>query len=197
LLATEETRKAVVTSLVSEVAGAYFNLLELDMELEIAKRTLAAREDSLELIRIREQGGVATLLEVRQGEQLVYTAAQAIPYREQLIEQTENQISLLLGKNPGAPPRGRPLTEQEHPPAVPPGLPSTLLERQPGHPGRRTGFGCRQRYHWRGQGGVFPADHLDELCGRPKQSTGRPVGSVQPHLELYPQITQPIFMAGD
>src|SRR5262249_58746089 len=83
------------------------------------------------LIRTRRQGGGATLLELRQGEQLVYTAQQAIPNIEQFIEVTENQISLLLGRSPGAITRGRSLTEQEHPPAVPPGLPSSVLERRP------------------------------------------------------------------
>ena len=131
LLASEENRKAVITTLVSDVASAYFNLIELDSELEIARRTLTSRVGSLELIRIRRQGGVATLLELRQGEQLVYTAELAIPNIEQLIETTENQISLLLGRSPGAITRGRSLTDQEQPPAVPPGLPSSLLERRP------------------------------------------------------------------
>jgi len=120
LLAVEENRKAVVTTLVSEVAGAYFNLLELDMELSIARRTLASREESLKLIRNREEFGLAALLEVRQGEQLVQAAEQTIPAIEQLIEQTENQISLLVGRSPGPISRGRALTEQEQPPAVPP-----------------------------------------------------------------------------
>ena len=90
----------MITTLVSDVASAYFNLLELDMELAIARRTLQLREDSLTIIRNRERGGLGTLLEVRQGEQLVHAAAQVIPDVEQLIEQTENQISLLLGGSP-------------------------------------------------------------------------------------------------
>src|SRR5262249_4805538 len=130
LLATEESRKAVVTTLVSDVAGAYFNLLELDMELSIARRTLNTREDSLQLIRSRARSGIATVLEVRQGEQLVHAARQAIPNIEQLIEQTENRINLLLGGSPGAIARGLPLTEQQQPPSVPPGLPSALLDRR-------------------------------------------------------------------
>src|SRR5499426_3732151 len=131
LLATEEDRKAVVTTIVGDVSAAYFNLLELDTELEIARETLATRKESLNLIRTRQQGGVATLLDVRQAEQLVYTAAQTIPDIERLIEQTENQISLLLAKNPGAVVRGLRLTEQVQPPEVPTGLPSSLLERRP------------------------------------------------------------------
>jgi len=83
------------------VASTYFSLLELDTELGISKRTLATREESLRLIRVRQQGGVATMLDVRQAEQLVYTAAATIPDIERLIEQTENQISLLIGKYPG------------------------------------------------------------------------------------------------
>src|SRR4030095_12922418 len=131
LLASDENRKTVVTTLVSDVASSYFNLLELDMELAIAERTLTTREESLELIRNREQSGLATLLEVRQGEQLVHTAEQVIPNVEQHIEQTENQISLLLARSPGPITRGLLLTEQEQPPSVPSGLPSALLERRP------------------------------------------------------------------
>src|SRR5262249_38452766 len=131
LLASEENRKAVITTLVADVASAYFDLLELDMELEIARRTLATREQSLELIRTQQQGGVATTLDVRQAEQLVYTAAVAIPQTLLQIEQPENQIRLLLGENPAAVVRAHPLIEQKHPPAVPAGLPSSLLERRP------------------------------------------------------------------
>src|SRR5262245_10640492 len=129
LLAAEENRKAVVTTLVGDVASAYFNLLELDTELAIARRTLATREESLKLITNRGHHGLATQLEVRQGEQLVHTAERAIPSIEQLIQQTENQISLLTGQSPAAITRGRSLTEQEQPPSVPPGLPSALLAR--------------------------------------------------------------------
>ena len=132
LLNAEENRKAVVTTLVSDVATNYFDLLQLDYELEISKQTLDTRRESLKLTQERQTGGVATLLDLRQAEQLVSSAAQTIPTLEQQIEQTENQISLLLGKNPGSVVRGRPLAiQQEMPPQVPAGLPSTLLERRP------------------------------------------------------------------
>src|SRR5713101_6243038 len=131
LLGAEENRKAVMTALVSEVAAAYFNLRELDYQLEISQRTLATRQESLELLKNRQGGGVATLLDLRQGEQLVYTAAATIPTLQQEIEQTENQISLLLGNPPGEVMRGLSLTEQVPPPDVPAGLPSALLERRP------------------------------------------------------------------
>jgi multidrug efflux system outer membrane protein len=96
---------------VSDVATTYFSLRELDDELEISKHTLTTRQESLDLIKNRQSGGVATLLDLRQGEQLVYTASETIPTLEQHIEQTENQISLLLGKNPGEVIRGRSLTD--------------------------------------------------------------------------------------
>lgn len=131
LLATEETRKAVMTTIVSDVATSYFDLRELDFELEIAKRTLASREESLRIIRLRQQRGVSNMLEVRQAEELVYNATEVIPAIEQAIQQQENFISLLTGKNPQPITRGQELTAQQTPPAVPAGLPSDLIERRP------------------------------------------------------------------
>src|ERR1044071_863361 len=101
LLNSEENRKAVVSSLVADVAANYFQLLQLDHELEISRRTLETRRESLRLVRDRRSGGVATLLDLRQAEELVSSAAQNIPVLQQQIEQTENRISLLLGRNPG------------------------------------------------------------------------------------------------
>jgi multidrug efflux system outer membrane protein len=131
LLATEEARRAVLTTLISDVATAYFGLRELDFELDISRRTLASREESLRLIRLRQQRGVATMLEVRQAEELVYDAGEVIPALEQGITQTENFLSYLTGKNPGAIARGLSLTEYQVPPTVPAGLPSDLIERRP------------------------------------------------------------------
>jgi len=131
LLNAEENRKAVVTTLVSDVATDYFNLLQLDYELEISKRTLNSRQGSLQLTQTLEQHGINSLLDVRQSEQLVYTAATEIPDLERQIAQQENAISILLGNNPGDVPRGLKLTEQPHAPEVPVGLPSSLLSRRP------------------------------------------------------------------
>jgi outer membrane protein, multidrug efflux system len=131
LLASEEAWRFVTTTLVSDVATAYFQLRELDLELEISQRTLASRRNSLRLVQLRQQGGVAAMIDVRQAEVLVYTAAQTVPDVERRIEQTENLISVLLGRNPDAVPRGRPLIQQLALPALPTGLPSTLLQRRP------------------------------------------------------------------
>ena len=131
LLSAEANRKTVVTTLVSDVATNYLTLRELDYELEISRRTLETRQQSLDLTKSRQSGGVGTLLDLRQAEQLVDTAAQTIPGIQQGIEQTENQIHLLLGEPPGTISRGQSLAAQELPPDVPPGLTSTLLERRP------------------------------------------------------------------
>ncbi|MGB7465874.1 MAG: efflux transporter outer membrane subunit [Candidatus Acidiferrum sp.] len=131
LLATEWARKEVIDTLVSDVAAAYFQLRELDLELEISRRTLASRKNSLQLTQTLANGGATSMLDVRQAEQLVFTAAETIPDLERQIEQQENFISTLLGNNPGPIARGTKLTEQPHPPQIPAGLPSSLLERLP------------------------------------------------------------------
>jgi multidrug efflux system outer membrane protein len=131
LLANQWAQEAVVSTLVSDVATAYFQLRSLDLQLEISRRTLASRQDSLQLTQTLANGGATSLLDVRQAEQLVDTAAETIPDLERRIEQQENFISTLLGNNPGPIARGMKLTDQPHAPDVPAGLPSTLLERRP------------------------------------------------------------------
>src|SRR5262249_6145282 len=131
LLATEAARQEVVVTLVANVAAAYFELRALDLQLEISRRTLDSRKESQRLTKILVDHGSTTLLDLRQAEQLVFTASAEIPALEQQIAQQENFISILLGKNPGDIPRGKKLTEQAHAPEVPPGLTSELLERRP------------------------------------------------------------------
>jgi multidrug efflux system outer membrane protein len=120
-----------MTTLVSQVSSAYFGLRALDLELDISRRTLASRQESLQLAQAREQGGVTSLLDVRQAEQLVYGATGEIATLEREIEQQENFLSVLVGGRPGSIVRGRALTEQPHELEVPAGLPSALLERRP------------------------------------------------------------------
>jgi len=131
LLASKSARQEVMVTLVAAVAGAYFQLRALDLQLEISTRTLASRRESLRLTSLLADRGSTSLLDVRQAEQLVFTAGAEIPSLEQQIEQQENLISVLLGQNPSEVSRGQKLTEQAHPPEVPAGLPSSLLERRP------------------------------------------------------------------
>lgn len=130
-LSTEEGRRGVMLSVVSQVAQAYFQLRELDERLEIARRTTDAFQGTYDLFNRQQSGGVASGLEVARAEAALGTAAAAIPDLERQIVAQENLLSFLLGRNPGPIPRGASLTEQAIPERVPPGLPSALLERRP------------------------------------------------------------------
>jgi outer membrane protein, multidrug efflux system len=196
LLAAEENRKAVVTTLVSDVTTAYFSLIELDMELEIARRTLTTREESLRLIRLRHQGGVATMLDVRQAEQLVYAAAQIIPDIERLIEQTENQISLLVGRNPAPVTRGRALIDQEQPPSVPPGLPSSLLERRPDIRAAEENLAAATAIIGVARAAYFPQISLTGFMGFQSSQLSNLFNNSGTYWNFIPQVSQPIFMGG-
>jgi multidrug efflux system outer membrane protein len=130
-LATEEARRGVITTLVADVSENYLALRGLDLELEIARRTREVANDNLRLTEARRTSGVASALDVRQAEQLLFTATGQIASIEREIALSENALSLLLGHAPGDIPRGRPLEALQAPPAVPAGLPSALLERRP------------------------------------------------------------------
>jgi outer membrane protein, multidrug efflux system len=140
LLGTEDAQQTVVLTLVSDVASDYFLLLNLDLQLQIAKETVGTQEDSVKLTQMRLAHGVATRLDVLQARQVLDTANAQIPDLERQIGQTEDAISILLGNYPQSVPRGKVLgTESPEgwvwsevlSPELPPGLPSSLLERRP------------------------------------------------------------------
>ena len=131
LLGREEGRRAVILQLVGGVAEAYFDLLQFDMQLDIARRTLKSWEESVRIAQARLRQGVISKLDADQFEaERANAAARAAEFERQMV-QKENQLSVLLGRMPHQIPRGRSLTEQVLPPAVPPGLPSDLLQRRP------------------------------------------------------------------
>jgi multidrug efflux system outer membrane protein len=195
LASTEEDRKTVATVVVSDVATNYFNLLDLDMELDIAKRTLEARQESLRIIKARQQGGLATMLEVRQGEQLVYEASQTIPDTERLVEQTENQINLLLGNNPGPIARAS-LSQQKELPAIPAGLPSSLLERRPDIRSAEQLLISEYALVAAAKAAYFPTISLTGAFGFQSNSLSNLFSGPSSAWSFIPQITQPIFTAG-
>jgi outer membrane protein, multidrug efflux system len=131
MLGSEWGRRAVSTTLVSEVATSYFQLRALDRQLEIAQRTLASRQESLRLTQIRDKGGAGSLVDVWQAEQLVDGARGEITRLTLTVTEEENAISVLIGQNPGPVARGLALGEQPHAPELPAGLPSALIERRP------------------------------------------------------------------
>lgn len=131
LLAADWARQEVNSTLVANVAAGYFQLRELDLELDISKKALASRNESLDLTKTLEEHGINSILDVRQAEQLVYTASADIADLDRRIAQQEDALSILVGSNPGAITRGKELIDQPHAPVVPAGLPSALLERRP------------------------------------------------------------------
>jgi len=130
-LSTEEARRGVLISAVSEVAQAYFGLRELDERLAIARRTTDAFQGTYDLFNRQLSGGITSQLEVSRAEAALRTAAATIPDLERQIVAQENLICFLVGRNPGPILRAAGLTEQALPPEVPAGLPSALLERRP------------------------------------------------------------------
>ena len=131
LLATEDARQTVILTLVSDLASDYFTLLQLDLQLQITHETFKTQTDSVNLTKLRLDRGVATKLDVLQAQQVLDTANAQIPDLERQIAQEEDAISILLGDYPRDVARGLPLVEQALPPEVPPGLPSTIIERRP------------------------------------------------------------------
>jgi multidrug efflux system outer membrane protein len=131
LRATEWAQQTTYSSLVESVATDYYELRTLDAELDLTRQTIKARQDSLKLTQTLEQGGNTSLVDVRQAEQLLYTAQSQVPDLERQIEQMENNLSLLLGRSPGPIPRGQSIADLNHPVDIPVGLPSDLLERRP------------------------------------------------------------------
>jgi multidrug efflux system outer membrane protein len=196
LLNAEDNRKAAVSVLVSEVAADYFQLRELDYELEISESTLDNRRESLQLVRQRQSGGIATLLDLRQAEQLVDSAAASIPPLQQQIEQTENRIALLLGENPKTIARGRSLIEQALPPEVPAGLPSTLLERRPDIRAAEQALIAANANIGVAKAAYFPQISLSGVLGGQSSTLGNLFTGPNRAWTFVPQITQPIFDGG-
>ena len=196
LAATREAHHAVLTTIISDVATSYFNLRELDFELEVARRTLQSRQESLRIIKLRQARGVSTMLEVRQAEELVYSASEVIPALEQSIEQQENFISYLTGKNPNAIPRGQSLTEQMMPPAVPAGLPSDLIERRPDIRAAEQQLIAADARIAVAKKAFFPRISLTGFLGFESAQLTSLFSGSRSVWGFLPQITQPIFTGG-
>jgi outer membrane protein, multidrug efflux system len=131
LLATEYARNLVETTLISSVASAYFQLRQLDSQLDFSTETVTSDQDSLRINTINYKGGEYAITDVYQAKLLVEQAEAEVITLKQAIEQTENQLSILLGRNPGPIARGLNLIDEPHLDEVPVGLPSAILERRP------------------------------------------------------------------
>jgi outer membrane protein, multidrug efflux system len=196
LLANEWAQKEVTSTLVADLATAYFQLRELDLELEISKRTFASRSDSLHLTTTLEEHGIDSLLDVRQSEQLVYTAATEIPDFERQIALQENAISILLGKKPGNIPRGLRLTEEPHSPEVPAGLPSSLLERRPDIREAEQSLIAANAQIGVARAAYFPQISLTGTAGYESPALSNLFTGPAGIWNLAASVTQPIFEGG-
>lgn len=196
LKAAEEDRYFVLATVVSTVAIAYFQLRELDLELEISQRTLTTRQESLRIIKLRADAGIATSLDLRQAEQLVFAASAVIPDLQRLIEQQENLINLLLGQNPAPIPRGRELIAQGLIPAVPPGLPSSLLERRPDIRSAEESLVATNFSVEAARAAYFPRISLTGFLGGDSTALSSLFTGAGSVWGFAPQLTQPIFTAG-
>ena len=196
LLSADWNRKTVITTVVSQVATDYFELLELDSELRISQNTLGTRQESLKLTDDREEHGLATRLDVRQAEQLVESAAESIPQLEQQIEQTENQISLLLGKNPGNVERERSFDAEHLVPEVPAGLPSALLQRRPDIRAAEQSLIAANANIGVARAAYFPQISLTGSIGGQSSALAKLFSGPNVAWSFVPQLTQPIFTAG-
>lgn len=196
LLGSEWNRKQVIGTLVADVATAYFTLRELDLELEISRRTLTSRQESLKLTQTLESGGAAALVDVRQAEQLVETAAGAIPDLERQIAQAENLLSTLMGDNPHDVTRGLPLDRQPLPESVPAGLPSRLLARRPDIQAAEQQLVAANAQIGVARAAFFPELSLTGSGGVQSNVLGNLFSADSGAWSFSPVITQPIFQGG-
>ena len=196
LLGNVDAQRAVRQTLVAAVAAAYLDLLELDLELEISQRTYAVRTNSLELTRSRQEGGVASMQDVYQAQILVSTAEAAIADAHRRIEQQENQLSILLGRNPGNIERGEPLVSQKLRAEVPPGLPSSLLERRPDLKAAEEQLVAANADIGQAKAAFFPQLTLTGFYGFQSVALSDLFTGAAKTWQFGPAITMPLFTGG-
>lgn len=196
LLEEQWSQRAVMSTLVADVATAYFQLRALDLQLQIAQRTLDARRQSLQLTNTLYRGGANTLLDVREAEQLVQSAAAAIPDLQRQITQQENAISILIGENPCAIARGKELRAQPLPQMIPAGLPSSLLERRPDIRSQEEALVAANADIGVAKAQLFPSISLTGTGGLESRSLSDIISSKSVAWNATGGLTQPIFNSG-
>lgn len=195
--ASEENRKFVIQTLVSDVARAYIELRALDQQLEISNRTVKNREDSLKLVTDRFDVGYDSRTPVVMTKNLVHGARAVVPDLQRLIEQKENQISILLGHNPGPISRGKSLLEQKLTVTIPPGLTSALLERRPDIRSAEQTLVAANANIGEAKARLFPNIRITGTSGWESAALKTLFSGPASFWDLvFPGITQPIFNAG-
>ncbi|HNT57150.1 MAG TPA: efflux transporter outer membrane subunit [Syntrophales bacterium] len=195
LLAKEESRRAVLLSLAATVAGSYIDLRDLDRQLEIARRTVETRKESLDLFNMRFAGGVVSELELSQVKSEYESARAAIPKIEKTIYQGENALNFLLGRNPGPVKRGRSINELVVP-EVPAGLPSDVLERRPDIRQAEQDLIAANARIGVARAAYFPSISLTGMFGSISTDLSNLFTGPAQAWNFGGTITMPIFMAG-
>ncbi|HOW64435.1 MAG TPA: efflux transporter outer membrane subunit [Candidatus Paceibacterota bacterium] len=196
VLVTQAAQQTVRQTLVAQVAVAYLSLLELDFELEIAERTYDARTNSLMLTQARQTGGVASMQDVHQAQVLVSTAEAAIVDTQRRIEQQENEINLLLGRNPGPVQRGDGFLQQKLEITVPPGLPSDLIDRRPDIRAAEQQLIAANADIGQAKAAFFPKVTLTGLYGFQSVALADLFQSGSRIWQFGPAVTMPLFTGG-
>ena len=195
--ASEENRKFVIQTLVSDLARAYIELRALDQQLEISNRTVKVREDSLKLVKARFDYGWDSLTPVLMTENLVYGARAVVPDLKRAIEQQENRISVLLGRNPGPITRGKSLLDQDLTVTIPPGLTSALLERRPDIGSAEQSLVAANARIGEAKALLFPNIRITGVAGWESAALKSLFTGPASFWDIVsPGITQPIFTAG-
>jgi len=196
LLASQQAQRAVRQTLVSQVATAYLELLELDLELEIPQNTYAVRTNSLELTRSREQGGVSAIQDVHQAKILVFTAEAAIVDITRRIQLQENLLSNLVGRNPGQIVRGAPLVAHTANTEVPAGLPAALLVRRPDLQVAEEQLVAANADIGQAKAAFFPQVTLTGMFGYQTVALSDLFNAPARAWQFGPAVTIPLFMGG-
>jgi multidrug efflux system outer membrane protein len=195
-LATEQGRRAVLITLVADVASSYLLLRELDLQLETARRTVASNDETVRFYERRLKGGVSNRLEVDQAVANRARTAAAIPDIERQIAINEDALCLLLGRVPGPIERGAPLDDQYLPPQVPAGLPAALLERRPDVVAAEQLLVAANANVGAAKALFFPTISLTGLLGGVSHELGDIAKSDATVWNLSPGLLQPLFQGG-
>jgi multidrug efflux system outer membrane protein len=196
LLAAEESRLTVQQTLVAQVAASYFRLLALDGELAVSRATLTNSTVSLELARTREEGGVASMQDVYQAEALVRRSEASIAATLQAIEQEENQLQVLRGRNPGSVERAGAVRSDFRLARVPAGLPSELLERRPDLRLAEQQLVAANADIGQVKAAFYPQITLTGMAGFQSVSLGDLFTSGSRVWQFGPAVTVPVFTGG-
>src|SRR6266403_898962 len=199
LLATEYAQRTEILTLVSDVASDYFALLSLDLQLQITRDTIKTQEDAVKLTKYRLEHGVATKLDVLQAKQVLDTANSQLPELQRQIGVEEDAISILLGDYPHNVTRGLKLVDQQSPPEVPAGLPSSLLARRPDISQAEQNLISANAQIGVAKAAFFPQINFTGTGGGAAGQTSVFTSLLDSNLGTWGvagQITQPIFTAG-